>query len=344
MMKNITHLLFLVAGLLALFGCETESDDWKDVGYTSLSIEMEFQADETKSYTALYNDQEISMRLGNSNIILRSDTVGVLKIFNDNESTPEMEETIHISPGKPISLIQLSGQPVTLYEEEDFLKISATLALYEGYKAVFNDQEILDGENYIRKENTTGNLEFYKEDETAPVYSIEDITVEAGQSLIILQSSETEFVSLEGGNGEEEAPATENLSKVNFFYTPSGALNIDAVKMEMYSLDHDVNEVNLVATVTIEKGKLSPYIELDLAQYQETYGTQSIFAYSLYNAETNELIEDVWNGNTTFNLDAQPEDQFKTKYKFVTFQVTNAGWGYPPQFIMGEEWETSAAE
>lgn len=345
--KNIKHLLFMVACLLVLFGCETESDEWVDVGYKSLRIQMFFQADETKSYTAFYNDQEISMQPGpgNSKLFQVPDTVGVLKVFNNNEPTPELEVTINVGT---IYLIQLPGQPVTLYEEEDFMKFTATMSLFEGYKAVINDQEILDGENYIRKDNATGNLEFYGEEETTPVYTIEDVTIEAGQNVVILQASETEFIRLEGGTGEEEPPATDTLSKVNFFYTPTGPFNnVDSIRIVLYTMDWYLASGNIfpVDTIVVEKGKLSPYVELDIAQFRESYGTTANFLYSVYNAETEEQIIDVWTGATMFSINNDgSEINFKCQYKFATYQVayTVSSWDgsyiYSNKFIMGEPW------
>ncbi|MGV8094860.1 MAG: hypothetical protein AB2L24_23660 [Mangrovibacterium sp.] len=333
-MKNYSYLVILVWIFLFL-SCEQDGEDIYS-GYMKLTSTFVYpETTDPNAYTVTYNGKDIKEAY-----FSRNELTGQLQVFAKDTETPELDIEITVEPNENIQLIKLPGKDIELYREEDFMKFSATMSLFEGYKAVFNDQEILDGENYIKKVNATGDLEFYGENEAVPVYTIEDMTIEAEQNIIILQSSETEFVSLEGGTDDEEAPVTENLSKVNFFYSPAGALNVNSIRMEIYSYDYWLMAGNIfpVTTIVLEKGKLSPYIELDIAQYQESYGTIAYFVYGLYNAETGELIEDVWNGNNSFTLNASGEqNDFKTKYKFVTYQVTNA-IGYPPKFIMGEEW------
>lgn len=338
-MKRI--FLFWIVSLFLLTGCETESDEWVDVGYKSLRIQMFFQADETKSYTAFFNDQEISMQPGpgNSKLFQVPDTVGVLKVFNNNEPTPELEVIINVGT---IYLIQLPGQPVTLYEEEDFIKFSALISLFEGYKAVFYGQEILQGENYIRKDNTTGDLEFYGEEGTTPVDTIEDVTLTEGENLIILQTSETEFVQLSGGDTEEPEPEGDHLSKVRFFYTPAGKLNVDSIRLNIFAFNPMTGSDFIwdYKSVVVKKGELSPYIELDATLFKD-YNSRAGFAYSISNAETDEIIDDGMSAANTFSIN-KDQDYFKALYKFATRQILNKQPGYPSQIVEGlsEKWET----
>jgi hypothetical protein len=335
-MKNYSFLLLLIWPFL-FAACDNNGEEFIDINYTKLGCSIVYPSN--AAYSITFNGKGID-----TTFYTYDELTGLLQVFPNDEETPELDTMITAEPGGSIQLIKLPGKNIELYQEGDFIKFSTTMALYSGYTAMYNGQHIVDGDNYIKKENASGNLEFYGEGETTPVYAIENMTLEAGQNIIILQSSETEFVVLEGGESGEEAPATENLCKLNFFFTPSGALDIDRLRVEIYSYDIWFMSGDLyhVGDVVIEKGKLSSYIELDLAQYQESFNLPAVFACGLYDDETNEEIYNVWNTGCVFEIAAQ-SDQFKTKYKFATYRITNSD-PYMPQFIMGEEWHPATTE
>ncbi len=324
--------------MLILTGCDTEGENVY-TGYMKLSYSVVYPKDaEAGAYTVTFNGKDI-----NSTSFLRDELKGELKVYTKGSETVELDTLITVEPNQKIQLIKLPGKNVVLYNADDYITFSATLSLLGGYMATFNGQKIVDGVNYIGKDNLQGDLLFYKEGISNPVYTIENMVLETNKRIIILQSSDTDFVSLAGNSVEEEDPVAENLSKVRFFYSPTGALNVDSLKMEVYSYDANINEINLVATTVMKKGELSSYMEFDIAQYKENYNSPAGFGYSLYNAKTGEMLEDVMNGSTMFNFDSQEGDQYLMKYKFQTQQITNS-IGYRLKFIMGTEWNPASAE
>ncbi|MGC3977459.1 MAG: hypothetical protein QM751_04045 [Paludibacteraceae bacterium] len=92
-----------------------KGDTFSDAPYMEFSTKIVFQADAAKQYKVItYNDKDISIPYS----ILRTDTSGVLKVYNGTETTPELTATIKHHSGETISLIQLPGQTVQLYGTE----------------------------------------------------------------------------------------------------------------------------------------------------------------------------------------------------------------------------------
>jgi hypothetical protein len=92
-----------------------KGDTFSDAPYMKFSVKIVFQADATKQYKVItYNDKDISILYS----ILRTDTSGVLKVYNGTETTPELTTTIKHHSGETINLIQLPGQTVQLYGTE----------------------------------------------------------------------------------------------------------------------------------------------------------------------------------------------------------------------------------
>ncbi len=340
-MKRLIYLI-LIMFMAGLVSCEKDGELIKH-GYFTLNTSFIYSPDANvaDNYVFLFNGDTllISSAFTRTGYIDRYNAMGTLEVVEKGQTEAEYSQELILTENTTLQFIKLPGQAIDIYTTDSYTQVSVTITLFPGYKTIFNGQELVNGFNYIRNNKLSGNLEFYGEDETAPVYTIEDMILKADQNIVILQSSSTEFISLEGGASDEEPPASERLSKVNFYYAPTEALNVDSIRLEMYSYDQDINEINPIGTIVIEKGKLSPYLELDIAQYQETYGTPAGFAYSLYNAETGDLIEDIWNGATMFSIEAQSDDQYKSKYKFATYQI-----GRPPKFIMGDEWQSDAEQ
>ena len=118
-MNKLTFSLLIVLSIL-FQSCDVsdtlaKGDTFSDAPYMKFSVKIVFQADATKQYKVVtYNDKDISI----SYSILRTDTSGVLKVYNGTETTPELTTTIKHHSGETISLIQLPGQTVQLYGTE----------------------------------------------------------------------------------------------------------------------------------------------------------------------------------------------------------------------------------
>lgn len=339
MKKNIYLILYFIIPYL-LVGCQTEGENI-DLGYIQVSARIVYPQElNINSYKVICNEKDIS-----ESFFATTEKEVKFQVFSKDAGTLELDTIIPLNNGSNnIELIKLPGKKLEIYHEESYLSFSTTLALFDGYKMIFNKQQIVAGLNFIQKEKFTGSMEFYKEGESTPVYSIENVVIEQGSEYIIMQSGESEFFSLSDDSGDEQDPTSRNLTKARFFYAPVGGLNVDAIEVEFISYDASVSVIDVITpSVIVEKGKLSSYIELDIAKYKDTYNSPSGFGYSIYAYDVTTqtrgvLIEDVMNGNNMFNIDAQADDAYKTKYKFTTYQITN-GIGYAPKFIMGTGWQ-----
>lgn len=321
-------------------GCQTEGEDINH-GYIQVSATIVYPEEiNINSYRVTYNGKDIY-----NSFFTPEEKEGELQIFSKDAGELELSTKLILKDGRNnIELIKLPGKTIELYDEANYISFRTTLALYDGVGLSQNGQPLISGLNYIAKDKATGDLTFYKEGESEPLHVIENTTIEQDANLIFMQSGETEFVTLTDDSEGEEAPASENLSKIRFFYAPVGGLNHDAIEVELISYDYySVSAIDYITpSVIVEKGKLSSYVELDIAKYKDTYFSPAGFGYSIYAYDVATqtrgiLIEDVMNGNNMFNLDAQSDDQYKTKYKFATYQITIRS-GYPPLFILGTEW------
>lgn len=338
--------LFLILLLIVLSGCDkhAELNESVSAGYIRLTSKIIYQPNEAR-YRVEFQGKDISTTL-----YYPDETEGELKVYLTDSDTPELTTQYNITErGTTIQLISLPGKSIELYNESDYITFSATLALFENYKVFFNEQEIMQGVNYFKNNALSGTLEFMKEGEANPVSTIEDFTAKAGDDLILLQTSDTDFMQLSGGSNEEPAPETDNISKARFFYSPVGKLNVDSIRLDFiaYEVIYTTDIIWDYRSVVVKKGELSPYIELNVSLHKEKYNLRTGFAYSIYNADTGELIEDAMNGNNMFDVPPVPGDPhydphyYKTTYKFITYQITNRT-GFPPQLVEGlsEKWET----
>jgi len=118
-MNKLTFFL-LIAFSCLLQACDVsdtlaKGDTFSDAPYMKFNVKIVFQADTANHYKLItYNDKDISILYS----VLRTDTSGVLKVYNGTETTPELTTTIKHRSGETISLIQLPGQTVQLYGNE----------------------------------------------------------------------------------------------------------------------------------------------------------------------------------------------------------------------------------
>lgn len=339
MKKNIYLILYLIIPSL-LAGCQTESE-YADDGYIQVTATIVYpEGMNTNSYKITCNGKDLSKAF----FPATEKEVKFQAFLKESESL-ELDTIIALHAGEnEIELIKLPGEKLKVYNAESYITFSASLAIWERYRVVLNGQDIVEGTNYnyIKEKKAKSTLFLYKKGENDPVYSM-DVDLKNGDKLTILQLSEDRFDLLSDEGEEKDPPQTENLSKIRFFYSPIDKLNVPAIEVELFSYDHGINVIeNITPSLIVEKGKLSSYIELDIAKYKDTYDTPAEFAYSIYAYDTEtktrgELIEDVMNGGNMFTLETQADDKYKMKYKFSTYQITNSS-GFRPKFIMGTEW------
>lgn len=342
MKKNIYLILYLIIPSL-LAGCQTESE-YADDGYIQVTATIVYpEGMNTNSYKITCNGKDLSKAF-----FPATEKEVKFQAFSTKEEPEslELDTTIALHAGEnEIELIKLPGEKLKVYNAESYITFSASLAIWEGYRVVLNGQNIVEGTNYnyIKEKKAKSTLFLYKKGGNDPVYSM-DVDLKNGDKLTILQISEDKFDLLSDEGEEEDPPQTENLSKIRFFYSPIDKLNVPAIEVELISYDEGtISSIDIITpSLIVEKGKLSSYIELDIAKYKDTHGVPANFAYSIYAYDTEtktrgELIEDVMNGDNMFMLETQADDKYKTKYKFSTYQITNS-IGYRPKFIMGTEW------
>jgi len=120
-MKTLKLSLSIFFLILIITGCETEGDNIHEASLTGLEVKIAFQDDATIQYRATWNDKEI-LRSGktDSTITISRDSLsGTLKVYKNNETEPELEKQMTISPGYTISLVQLPGSPIIINSGED---------------------------------------------------------------------------------------------------------------------------------------------------------------------------------------------------------------------------------
>lgn len=339
-MKKI--FLFWIVSLLLLAACETESDEWKDESYTSFSIS--FLNVPNQDYRVVFNGVESTTGF----VVPMDDLTGELEVYEKESNTLKLEATITVVPRQVIQLIKLPGKPVAFYDEDSYTTFNLNVFYLSGqedlYTAYFGGQECSKGMNYISRDELTGTLEIYTEGAETPAFAQEDITLEPEAMVNILQLSDTEFLYLEGG-GDEEAPESDDFTKVRVFYTPDDLLTEDSYTMNVYAMlgwSYDAEGAIPLGTIEIKSGELSPYILVDMRTFQD-YGEPLALTYDLI-TESGEMIAD----HLSYMIDLYPEtksdDLFKSKYKFQTSRISD-NYGYPVGVLaFGEEWETSAAE
>lgn len=206
------------------------------------------------------------------------------------------------------------------------------------YRVVFNDQEInLNGNNFSSGNGEiSGTLLAYKNDETVPELETE-VTIQNGTIISLVQLPDAP-ISLASSGVDEKDPATRNGIKIRFFYTLEELGS--SAKFIFYMTDGggDMSQWDEIATINLEKGKFSPYIEFDLAKYYTPQSaaageyhdptiTCDIYNESgelLYTHESQAILVDYW-----FNLyEPTDENGARSGYKFMSSQLDVYEGGY----------------
>ncbi len=330
---------YYLAISIILGGCDDTGSEIH-TGYMKLTYAVIYpQNTDVSAYVVTFNGKNIS-----NTYFSREELDGKLQVYSKGSGTPEIDSTLTLEPNQKLQLIKLPGKKIELYNEKNYIQINASLALFTGYTAYFSGQELVGGINYLKTNDSNGVVTVYKNGETSPIYTSENIEIIAGQNLNLIQQSETDFLIL-SGNDDVEDPATKNLSKVRFIYTPSEALSqYETVRMDIIAYNaYTADDFKTTTSVILKKGKLSDYIELDMSLYKDR-GEPTGFGFSLYDENDNSIL-DFYTWYPLLDIARQSSNDYEMKYKIQTWQIIgDANNGLFSKFVMGTEWNSASTE
>lgn len=142
-MKSYIYVLFFcLISLLA--GCDTEGE-YTDAGYTSFEVKIEWQADADVVYKMTFNNDTIKQKTGI--IVPIEQTSGILRVYRNNETSPELEKEVAIENGVVLSLIQLPGSSISFsptVDEKDPSESSRIKVrfFYNGIEGIGNSAKV----------------------------------------------------------------------------------------------------------------------------------------------------------------------------------------------------------
>ncbi|WP_448788301.1 hypothetical protein [Bacteroides graminisolvens] len=252
-MKNVKSLI-LYFFILILSGCDTEGE-YTDAGYVSFRVKIEWQADANIDYKMTFDNDTIKQNTGI--IVPREQTSGVLRVYRNDETTPELEKEVTIENGV-ISLIQLPGSTISL---------SPTV--------------------------------------------------------------------------EDEDPSESSRIKVRFFYNGIEGIG-NSAKVDIFT-STDFRTWDSVGSITLEEGKLSSYVELNLNHFFPASTRTAYFCCDITDLATGVMLAQHTSraGLITFQTGSSSFDSvtgFKAINKFATCQMA-APTTYRFNYVFGTAWE-----
>ena len=280
MKKLQIYLLVLLSALLA--GCET-GGEFRDTAFTLYSIK-------TINTPPGFTDKDLTLTLNGENIRNeyfpgREERAGTLKVAHP-DYTPLEQANYTLKPDQIIQLLFLPGKTIELYDGENHIRFNVSLIVNSGYTAELNGQPIVAGTNYIDKGKSSGDLEIYKEGEPVPVATI-PVAIEEGMDMNVMQLNETTFVEVP--SDDEPDPASDKILKARFLYSGDEVLTMDEIRLDFYLLNEFsyefMSDAGIVGSVTLQKGQLSEYIELDCSfRYPDGNAgdSEDSYAYSFH--------------------------------------------------------------
>ncbi|RNL86267.1 hypothetical protein ED312_11545 [Sinomicrobium pectinilyticum] len=288
-MKKFT-LLFL-AVLIGLAGCEKEDADFITSDYYSLKGSSYPPDSGTDEYISLFNGDTIGTAIPFTTFLAAGEG-GILELVKKGETTPEFSQEITLSENMELEFIKLPGDPVMLYEADQYTTFSFNLSYYSieerqnymDYQFLFNGNSIMLSSNIIRLDNLKGTLEFRKKGET--VFK-EEVTVTPEETLNYLQLSEREYLRIL--SGDEEAPAP-GACKIRFFYFADDFPGVEELEITLYYVwrNYDTEEL---ASFTLQPGVMTDYTgEVDWAQRSADGQRLRGLSFDLKNPATGEIL------------------------------------------------------
>ncbi|MBP2644302.1 MAG: hypothetical protein H6Q67_2189 [Firmicutes bacterium] len=115
-MKNIHSFILFFCFLFLLVGCDNNEDVYVNKGYSLFKVKMLWQADASISYKYTLDNDSV----GSVSSYIRGKTSGILRVFKNNETTPELEQAVTLQEGdNVVDLVQLPESPVVISPSED---------------------------------------------------------------------------------------------------------------------------------------------------------------------------------------------------------------------------------
>lgn len=218
------------------------------------------------------------------------------------------------------------------------------------YKMVVDGNEIKEGEKlFLPRTGGKVLFEVFRDNETTPELQ-EEIELENGGIISLVQLPESK-ISLAGvGSTEEEDPKTRNSIKARFFYAQQDFGK--SIKVDVFVYDASDFEMKWIplTSFTVQQGKISDYIEFDLAMFYEpgegiAGDHMPTFSCDITNMDNGEKILNHENFVTIeyqdpMNWMSADENGDRSAYKFATFELQDFGYGtfmFMPVF--GIHWE-----
>lgn len=114
-MKNIHSFILFFCFLFLLVGCDNIEDVYVNKGYSLFKVKMLWQADASISYKYTLDNDSV----GPVSSYIRDKTSGILRVFKNNETTPELEQAVTLQEGdNVVDLVQLPESPVVISPSE----------------------------------------------------------------------------------------------------------------------------------------------------------------------------------------------------------------------------------
>lgn len=256
-MKTIKYILSIFTLSLFFSSCETDGEMISEASTTSFSVKIGWQANSDRVYKATFNDKDII--LGDGITVSKDNLSGILKVYNGEEPTPELEETVNFSPRQTIELIQLPDSPIML-----------------------------------------------------------------------------------ASGGSEDDPSNRNSVKVRLFYKDIPDYG-NKILIDLYATVDNSTFKPIGETITLEDGKLSEYIELNLNEFYLESPEEVIFKFDIKSLEGEILLSHTASRNNSIQYDqysAELNDSgWEGYYKSSICQLNKGGRTTRFLFAFGTPWE-----
>ena len=333
--RQLTKLGIIVLWITFCFhasSCDTNGDD---------SISKSWY----KPYVSvIYSAEPLQITFDGQNIdsvAYQTEETGNLAVYA-RESNKKLMDTV-VSIKSPIQLIQTEPDVIKFYQKDLFLSFNASLSIPSGYHVEFNKQSIINGNNYLEKSKSKGSFEYYKNDQSDPIFTDTNVTTIEDNSQYILIGDNTNLISLQASSQDTVAdPVAETHCKLRFFYTPA-ANDPDVIEVEFVAVGNETRKlIDPYKSIVLEKGKLSSYIEFDNSVFSSIPDVPT-FQCNVYKYDkvTNQRGEQIQkrSGFRKISLKWRPSGGYLTLHKFETYQITGSDNKFRPVFFSGINWE-----
>lgn len=339
MTKKQISIIWLVL-LVAFAGCNDTLDVNEDIsGFYGLYPSVVFPAGAESNYVFLFNGDTV--RYTGISVNRRTPT-GKLVMVEKGKTDALYTEELTLTNNTTVQIIKL-GDKFDRYTPEKYTQFSldikwATAEEQFKYKALYNGVELttsLPHKNYVPMENVSGELQLVKLDDNSVVLS-RKMTVEPDATITLLQVSDVEF--LEFDSNDEQASSSDDYTKVRVYYTLTDELKEKSYTITFYAFDvwtYDMTQVHEIASIEIEAGKISPYVEVSGRIFEESSGGQVQLTYDLVSKDGT-IVRTHTTGNIILFLFEKDYDNYLNfRHKFSTFNISNISNSMP---VLVEEW------